>query len=115
MKNPLIFGVRTVTMRGRKLAPLQGGLFLCDFQRFFPEDTRPVFTERFRNVPRASGAVRSGIWQVAFLSASTNSIHHVTHTTSDAPTIGALSAAKPAKTAHGIISPFSLTRISPCS
>ncbi len=81
----LIFGVRTVTMRGRQLATLQGGLFLCQFQRCFPEDKRPANIERLRNVPRASGAVRSDIRQVAHLSAFTNSTHNVKstqHTTS---------------------------------
>lgn len=76
----LIFGVRTVTMRGRQLATLQGGLFLCQFQRCFPEDKRPANIERLRNVPRASGAVRSDIRQVAHLSAFTNSAHNVTST-----------------------------------
>ena len=116
MKNPLIFEVRTILMRECKLAHLQGGFFLCQRTWALPEERQPVLIERLRNVfPRASDVVRSNIGQVASWAAFTNYIHNVTHTASDAPTIGAPSTAKPATSAHGLISPISSTRISPCS
>lgn len=78
MKIPLIFGTSTTIMRGLRLAPLQGGLFLCPETRYSVLiSSGPSFYRAFkkRKYPRKC-VVDSDNLRVAFLSAYVNYTHH---------------------------------------
>ena len=74
MEKRFTFVARTQLMREPDGSHFyKAGFFYSNATGFLsPIKRRPAFTERLRNASaRASGCVRSGIWQVAFLSAYT--------------------------------------------
>ena len=74
MKKRFTFVARTQLMREPDGSHFyKAGFFYSNATGLLsPIKRRPAFTERLRNASaRASGCVRSGIWQVAFLSAYT--------------------------------------------
>ena len=119
MKNPLIFEVSSTSTirRGRqKLASQKAGFF-----RFNPYGETALFTCRDTFIMGVSARAErlvldSGKGITLFLCPKLNIKYDDHHTTFPAPpTIGAPSTSKPATSAHGLISPNLLTRISPCS
>lgn len=77
----LIFTSLIQLMRGLQLAPLQGELFLCQSDRFIPEDKRPAFFERFGDVSFAPrDCVSSENRWVAAIPAYANTELNVTST-----------------------------------
>lgn len=78
MKKPSIFVSRTSLKRERWLANTKAGLFISTAKGLLSYKAAACLYRAIRMAfPRASDGVRSGIWQVAFLSAYTNTIHNV--------------------------------------